>query len=158
MLTDQLELFGSFPMPCTLTDDPSFSKDNVDIKPPILQKNFKVTPYFRKAVTPKRTGMPPQNHASRSESVPSSSESLTSESSSSDLSSESSADSLLDEVCSELSDESKIPKPSGEPGRPGRGGYNLENTLGWSQKAFIKLKVCLSIGDRFSAMVLILYH
>lgn len=30
----------------------------------------------------------------------------------------------------------KIAKPEGEPGRPGRGGYNLETCLGWDTKEF----------------------
>jgi hypothetical protein len=34
-----------------------------------------------------------------------------------------------------------IPKPEGENGRPGRGGYNLELALGWDSKAFRKFKV-----------------
>ena len=38
-------------------------------------------------------------------------------------------------------DDAKIPKPAGEAGRPGRGGYNLEVTLDWNPKAFKKLKV-----------------
>lgn len=35
----------------------------------------------------------------------------------------------------------KIPKPDGEPGRPGRGGYNLEAQLAWDSTTFSKLKV-----------------
>ena len=41
-------------------------------------------------------------------------------------------------------EEGKIPKPSGESGRPHSGGYNLENVLaknGWDSKKFKKLKV-----------------
>lgn len=34
-----------------------------------------------------------------------------------------------------------IPKPTGEPGRPGRGGYNLKKALGWKADAFAKLQV-----------------
>ncbi|KIM61351.1 hypothetical protein SCLCIDRAFT_1181808 [Scleroderma citrinum Foug A] len=30
----------------------------------------------------------------------------------------------------------KIPKPSGEVGRPGRGGYNLEEQMGWGEAGF----------------------
>ncbi|KDR78696.1 hypothetical protein GALMADRAFT_137714 [Galerina marginata CBS 339.88] len=33
-----------------------------------------------------------------------------------------------------------IPKPDGEAGRPGRGGYNLEETLGWEKKDFQRVK------------------
>lgn len=39
------------------------------------------------------------------------------------------------------SDDEQIPKPSGEAGRPGRGGYNLEDALDWDPKDFAKLKV-----------------
>jgi hypothetical protein len=35
----------------------------------------------------------------------------------------------------------KIPKPNGEAGRPGRGGYNLEEKLGWGEDGFKELKV-----------------
>lgn len=35
----------------------------------------------------------------------------------------------------------KIPKPDGEVGRPGRGGYNLEVALGWQKEKFAKVKV-----------------
>jgi hypothetical protein len=36
----------------------------------------------------------------------------------------------------------KIPKPPGEVGRPGRGGYNLEHAMQWSPENLEKLKVC----------------
>lgn len=35
----------------------------------------------------------------------------------------------------------KIPKPEGEAGRPGRGGYNLKAQLAWNPAMFSKLKV-----------------
>lgn len=35
----------------------------------------------------------------------------------------------------------KIPKPHGEAGRPGRGGYNLEEKMGWGERKFNHLKV-----------------
>ena len=35
----------------------------------------------------------------------------------------------------------KIPKPTGEVGRPGRGGYNLEEQMGWGQAGFKRLQV-----------------
>ena len=44
------------------------------------------------------------------------------------------------------SEEGKIAKPDGQPGRPGSGGYNLADALsefGWDAKAFKKLKVSL---------------
>lgn len=39
------------------------------------------------------------------------------------------------------SGELKIPKPEGEAGRPGRGGYNLETALHWDASRFKKFKV-----------------
>jgi len=44
----------------------------------------------------------------------------------------------------------QIPKPVGEAGRPGRGGYNLEKTLRWSPKSFKKVKVTHCVRVRFS--------
>lgn len=35
----------------------------------------------------------------------------------------------------------QIPKPAGEAGRPGRGGYNLEKVLGWHADELKQLKV-----------------
>jgi hypothetical protein len=40
-------------------------------------------------------------------------------------------------------DEDLIPKPEGEAGRPGRGGYNLEKALGWPRDEYRRLKVRL---------------
>ncbi|KAI6140714.1 hypothetical protein EDD17DRAFT_1417834, partial [Pisolithus thermaeus] len=34
----------------------------------------------------------------------------------------------------------KIPKPNGKVGRPGQGGYNLEDQLGWGRDGFKNLK------------------
>lgn len=47
-----------------------------------------------------------------------------------------------DSELTDLSDDGLIPKPDGEAGRPGRGGYNLETALDWNPKSFRKLKVC----------------
>jgi len=35
----------------------------------------------------------------------------------------------------------KIPKPTGEVGQPGHGGYNLEEQMGWGETGFKKLQV-----------------
>ena len=37
-----------------------------------------------------------------------------------------------------------IPKPNGKAGRPGRGGYNVEESLGWPAKEYRQLKVAYS--------------
>ncbi|KAI6030170.1 hypothetical protein EDC04DRAFT_101086 [Pisolithus marmoratus] len=50
------------------------------------------------------------------------------------------SESSLSSLESELRAGDKIPKPNGEAGRPGRGGYNLEEQLGWSADDFKKLK------------------
>jgi hypothetical protein len=39
------------------------------------------------------------------------------------------------------SDSGKIPKPNGEVGRPGQGGYNLEHELKWGEAGFKTLQV-----------------
>ena len=52
---------------------------------------------------------------------------------------------------SETFDDGKIPKPEGEVGRPGRGGYNLHDSLGWQSNQFARLRV------RFSFHVCLLY-
>lgn len=46
----------------------------------------------------------------------------------------------------------RIPKPAGEPGRPGRGGYNLQDALDWNVKTFNSLKVCSSRWCLFIVM------
>ncbi len=38
-------------------------------------------------------------------------------------------------------EERKIPKPRGEPGRPGSGGYRLEDKLGWNKATFEAITV-----------------
>lgn len=49
--------------------------------------------------------------------------------------------SMYSSILSTDSNGSKIPKPEGEAGRPGRGGYNLEKSLNWDADRFKKLKV-----------------
>jgi hypothetical protein len=44
-------------------------------------------------------------------------------------------------VSSVNSREGMIPKPEGESGRLNRGGYNLQDTLGWNSRQFKKVKV-----------------
>jgi hypothetical protein len=49
---------------------------------------------------------------------------------------------------SEDEEEDLIPKPEGEAGRPGRGGYNVEDALGWPRKEYRQLKVVHYSQDR----------
>jgi hypothetical protein len=42
--------------------------------------------------------------------------------------------------------DSKIPKPAGDAGRPGSGGYNLERSLAWRKDEFKRLKVSHTIA------------
>jgi hypothetical protein len=65
---------------------------------------------------------------------------------SSDLDSE--LDELSDSDASSDSDDAKIPKPQGEAGRPGRGGYNLAAALDWNSKQYNKLKVGIYLSTR----------
>ncbi|KAG6370125.1 hypothetical protein JVT61DRAFT_12425 [Boletus reticuloceps] len=53
------------------------------------------------------------------------------------------SESSLSSLESKLADGNKIPKPAGEAGRPGRGGYNLEEQIGWGETEFKNLK-CLA--------------
>ena len=53
---------------------------------------------------------------------------------------ESYGESESDSDCA-TSDDHLIPKPEGEAGRPGRGGYNLEEALGWEHKKYCRIKV-----------------
>ena len=49
-----------------------------------------------------------------------------------------------DSILSTLLGQLKILKPPGEPGCPGRGGYNLETAIDWNHKVFTKFKVCVT--------------
>ena len=53
------------------------------------------------------------------------------------------SESSLSSIASEQEASEKIPKLSGEVGRPGQGGYNLEEQLGWGEEGFKVLKVNL---------------
>jgi len=46
-----------------------------------------------------------------------------------------------DSLDSATSEDHLIPKPDGEAGRPGQGGYNLEVALGWEHKKYCRIKV-----------------
>ena len=58
------------------------------------------------------------------------------------------SESSLSSIESEQAND-KIPKLNGEVGRPGWGGYNLEEQLGWGEEGFKALKVnlCRCIDD-----------
>ena len=81
------------------------------------QRKVQVAPHTHSAPTPESSSDSPASDSSESES------SGSSESESSD------------------STDGTIPKPPGEVGRPGRGGYTLDDALDWNPKAFKKLKV-----------------
>ncbi|KAI6028914.1 hypothetical protein F5J12DRAFT_780424 [Pisolithus orientalis] len=57
-----------------------------------------------------------------------------------DLAAKSVESSDSDLTSSVLLDESKIPKPIGEPGHPGHGEYTLEIALDWNHKIYVKFK------------------
>jgi hypothetical protein len=46
----------------------------------------------------------------------------------------------------------KIPKPEGEAGRPGRGGYNLVKELGWTTKQYEDVRVSYRIYQHVATM------
>ncbi|KAG2739034.1 hypothetical protein P692DRAFT_20882132 [Suillus brevipes Sb2] len=138
MLTGQLELFGS-PHRSTrlVTDEILPPKVSIILRlaPHTEYQQLKTTlaPEFKLAALPSkntdRFHSPYQKRVSFEHSrsrMPISLDSL------SDSDSSTSAGSL--------SDDSKIPKPPGEPGCPGRGGYTLREALDWSPKAYTKFK------------------
>jgi hypothetical protein len=47
----------------------------------------------------------------------------------------------INDTDSESDDSHLIAKPDREAGRPGRGGYNLEEALKWEHKKYLKIKV-----------------
>ncbi|KAI6002529.1 hypothetical protein EDC04DRAFT_2611842 [Pisolithus marmoratus] len=54
---------------------------------------------------------------------------------------ESSEDGSEDCLTESIASEDKIPKPLGEPGHPGCGGYTLEMALDWNGKTYAKFKL-----------------
>jgi hypothetical protein len=140
MLTDQLELFGTthHHHSTMLIVDKILPPRASTVVPPIPHTQLKVTPEFKLAARPFRntdrfSSLYPKRvspeHFPSLELTPSDSSdsiSLVSDSGSSTLN---------------LSEDSKIPKPPGEPGRLGHGGYTLYNALDWSPKSYAKFKV-----------------
>jgi hypothetical protein len=47
-----------------------------------------------------------------------------------------------------LLEDSKIPKPPGEPGCPGHGGYTLNEALDWNPRAYAKFKVIYMLSPQ----------
>ncbi|KAG1871688.1 hypothetical protein F4604DRAFT_1926080 [Suillus subluteus] len=139
MLTDQLELFGKVHRPSTtlITDEVLIPKASVIV--PVIRASFTPAPEFKLA---KRL----LKHSDRSSSPYSKKVAFTRSNSRTlqSLDSASSSDSLSDSDSTtssvNLSEDSKIPKPASEPGRPGRGGYTLREALDWNPKAYMKFK------------------
>jgi hypothetical protein len=50
------------------------------------------------------------------------------------------------------SSSAKLPRPPGEVGRPGRGGFNLKTSLEWPvgrfQRAQVRVRLCLPLNER----------
>jgi hypothetical protein len=95
--------------------------------------------------TQRHRSVPPISKSSgvvRFHSVPASRNDSAPEDSDSSLSSLSS-DSGSDTDEADEDGNKKIPKPAGEAGRPGRGGYTLRVALGWNARNHKKLQVCI---------------
>jgi hypothetical protein len=143
MLTDQLELFGKILRPSTtlIADEVLVPKASIIV--PDIRASSTPAPEFKLA---KRS----LKHSDRSHRSPSPypkkvaftyPHSQTPKSLDSASSSDSLSDSDSTTLSVNLSEDSKIPKPAGEPGRPGRGGYTLREALDWNPKAYAKFKV-----------------
>ena len=137
---------ASFPLPIAQTEigkmqSPGklLAQEEIGPKSSNLHLKNQFSPYSKPAVqqpsisevsTPSHhSGTPPATPSTKAPATPSNKAPLDSDS----LSSLSD----LDE-----DEDSLISKPEGEAGRPGRGGYNIEETLSWKRKDFMRLKVC----------------
>ncbi|KAI9462190.1 hypothetical protein HD554DRAFT_2041183 [Boletus coccyginus] len=112
LLTNQLELFG-----------------NTHHSPSLLADE--ILPPKSKSIMQIQSALPESHSHADLESL---SEDSSSSSSLSDSPSDSKSTSMT------LSEGSKILKPPGEPGCPGRGGYNLKGVIDWNHKVFTKFK------------------
>ncbi|KAG1789905.1 uncharacterized protein HD556DRAFT_1446693 [Suillus plorans] len=139
MLTDQLELFcKDNHRPITLVAD-EILVPKVSIVAPTTRSSSTPTPES------KITKRSPKHSEHTSPPYPKKvaftcSRSRTPMPSDSDGSLDFSSDSGSSTSSIILSEDSKIPKPTGEPGRPGRGGYTLYEALDWNPKAYAKFK------------------
>lgn len=148
MLTNQLELFSKAHCLATLLANEALSPADLDTTQDHSHSHSTPAPKFRLAQSPKQlrcTSPYPLSkkvtfqHANSSTRDQRANSPTCEFMPSTDSSSEDgSVDGL---TLSTLSDDSKIPKPVGEPGHPGCGGYNLETALDWSTKAYSKFKV-----------------
>ncbi|OAX32077.1 hypothetical protein K503DRAFT_805530 [Rhizopogon vinicolor AM-OR11-026] len=142
MLTDQLELFGGTHHSTTLIADEILPPRVSTIVPLNLQlrtmlaSESKLVPRSSKNTDrslpyPKRVSRVSFRSRTSAPSTPSD------PSGSFDLVSDGGSSTPI------VSEDSKIPKPHGEPGRPGRGGYTLQEALDWSTKTYAKFKKCV---------------
>lgn len=135
--------------------------------PPPQASSSRSTSTFRERVAAPRVGVPvteipisrAQGSSSRADKAPPSTEKRVSfaptlehnrdctDDDLSDGASVMSADSSLTDLES-IGASMKIPKPEGEAGRPGRGGYNLASQLAWDSAVFTKLKVRYCTKDK----------
>ncbi|KAF8451042.1 hypothetical protein L210DRAFT_868071 [Boletus edulis BED1] len=142
MLTNQLELFSKAHCLATLLANEALSPAGLDTTQDHSHSHSTPAPKFRLAQSPKspyplskKVTFQHANSSIRDQCANSPTCEFTP---STDSSSE---DGSVDgSTLSTLSDDSKIPKPVGEPGCPGCGGYNLETALDWSTKAYSKFK------------------
>ncbi|KAI6029984.1 hypothetical protein EDC04DRAFT_2605597 [Pisolithus marmoratus] len=135
---DQVELFGQAPRPLTLLTNEHLTPAGLDVAP---LPRFSVVGRSRTPSITRSTPAPEFHIASKPPSKPShhgmspyakkvTFRQATSQTSTDKCSLEASSDD--DSATSTMSDDSKIPKPQGEPGCPGHGGYTLEATLDWN--------------------------
>ncbi|KAG1720022.1 hypothetical protein EDB19DRAFT_1918325 [Suillus lakei] len=142
MLTDQLELFGNVDHPPTTLIADEVLVPQASIVPTARASSSTPAPEFKLAKWrlkhsdhysspyPKKAAFPCSHSHSR---TPLPSDSVSSLDSLSDSNSSSTSG-------ASLSEDLKVPKPAGEPGRPGRGGYTLYEALDWNPKAYAKFK------------------
>ncbi|KAG1850426.1 hypothetical protein F4604DRAFT_1934425 [Suillus subluteus] len=141
MLTDQLELFDSAHHSTMLVAAKVLPSRINAVNPQHIkhpQLNNMLLPESKLAAWPIKNDSSSSPYSKRVLRSHSSSRTSTPSYSSSSL--ETMSDSGSSTSTESLSEDSKIPKPPGEPSRLGHGGYTLNKVLDWNPKAYAKFK------------------
>ncbi|KAG1726501.1 uncharacterized protein EDB91DRAFT_1254277 [Suillus paluster] len=139
MLTDQLELFGNANHRLTTLIADEILVPKASIIPTARASSSTPAPEFKLAKQMrKHSDRSSSPYTKKVTSMHSHSRMPSPSDSSGSLDSFSDSDSST--LSMSLSEDSKIPKPAGEPGHPGRGGYTLHEALDWNPKAYAKFK------------------
>ncbi|KAG1818526.1 uncharacterized protein BJ212DRAFT_1479534 [Suillus subaureus] len=141
MLTDQLELFGNANHHLTTLVADEILVPKASIIPTAKASSSTPAPEFKLAVQMRKhsdCSSSPYTKKATSNSMHPHSQMPSPSDSSGSL--DSFSDSNSSTLSVSLSEDSKIPKPAGEPGHLGHGGYTLCEALDWNPKSYTKFK------------------